>query len=223
MPSIYDIIFSQRIIELLPPDKRYSRMSAWFRAIAAVFQRLHLNVFVDYRTGSNYPVYAAGTYNAGDRVIYGQRVYESIDGSNTTIPTDLSKWFVYQNSFLGVDERLKYNGQILVLDYACNARFKTNFRQPPLQSDIYFEINTPTANVFVVGFDEPQSGISFFDGSSNFIINDYSFSSFYNFVVKVPTAVFNALSDDVNARSKIIRNFIDGIVPAGFNYTIITY
>ncbi len=198
-------------------------MSAWFRAIAALLQKLHTDVFVDYRTGSDYPVYSAGTYNAGDRVIYGQRVYESIVGSNTAIPTDLTKWFVYQNNFLGVDQRLKYNGQILVLNYACNARFKTNFRQPPLQSDIYFEVNTPTANVFVVGFDEPQSGICFFGESSNFIINEYAFASFYNFVVKIPTAVFNALSDDANAREKIIRNFIDGIVPAGLNYTITTY
>lgn len=223
MPSIYDITFTQRIVELLPPDKRYLKTVSWFRAIALLLQKLHSDVFVDYRTGSDYPIYVAGTYNMGDRVIYGQSVYQSTSELNTAIPTDLSKWFVYQNNFLGVDQRLKHNGQSLVLNYACNTRFNTNFRQPPLQSDIYFEVNQPTATVFVVGADESQSGVSFFDISSDFIVNDYSFSSFYNFVVKIPAAVFTALSDDANAREKVVRNFIDGIIPAGFNYTITTY
>lgn len=223
MPSIYDITYSKRVVELLPPDKRYEKAIAWWTAMVQQLQYLHTDVLVDFRVGSNYPVYSAGSYNLGDRVIFGQSVYESLVSANTAVPTDAAKWKLYQLYFLGVDDRIKYNGQSLVLDYATNQRFKTNFRQPPLQSDIYFTVNTPSAGVFVVGGDELNSSISWADRSDEFIINLYSFTSFYNMTVHVPIAVFTALSTDAAAREKIISGFIDNILPSGIRYNIITY
>lgn len=221
--SIYDITYENRIVELLPPDKRQSKMVAWWKAIIKQLQYLHSDVLVDYRVGSDYPVWVSASYNKGYRVIYGQSVYESLYDDNTTVPTDSNNWRLYQLFFLGVDDRIRYNGELLVLEYAVNARFKTNFRQPPLQSDIYFTVNTKTAGVFIVGGNESNSSISYFNGSFDFIINSYSFSDFYNFAVNIPVAVFEALSDDVNAREKIVRGFIDKIIPAGIIYNIVTY
>lgn len=223
MASIYDITFSNRVVELLPPDKRYPKHVAWWKAMVKQLQYLHADVFIDYRVGSDYPVWAPASYSKGDKVIYGQSVYESLIDSNTNTPTDTTTWRLYQNSFLGVEDRVKYNGQLLVLDYAVNDRFGTNFRQPPLQSDIYFSINTPVAGVFVVGGDEMNSSITFLQSSSDFIIDSYSFVTFFNFVVNVPVAVWTELSADVNARDKILRNFIDPILPAGIRYEIQTY
>lgn len=221
--SIYDISYTNRVVELLPPDKRYSKTVAWFKAIVNQFQYLHTDIFVDFRTGSDYPTYSPGSYNKFDRVIYGQSVYESLYDANTAVPTDTSKWRLYQLHFLGVEDRLKYNGQVLVLNYAINDRFGTNYRQPPLVSDIYFTINTPAVDVFVVGGDESNSSSLFSTSSSDFVIDSYTFAAFTNFVINVPVAVYNALSADVAARDKIIRGFVDEILHAGIKYTIQTY
>jgi hypothetical protein len=221
--SIYDISYTNRVVELLPPDKRYSRTVAWFKAIVNQLQYLHTDVLVDFRTGSDYPIYAPGSYNKFDRVIYGQSVYESLYDTNTAVPTDTSKWRLYQLHFLGVEDRLKYNGQVLVLDYAINDRFNTNFRQPPLQSDIYFTINTPAVDVFIVGGDESNSSTILEMISSEYVINSYSFTAFTNFVINIPVAVYNALSTDPAARDKIVRGFVDEILHAGLKYSIQTY
>jgi len=221
--SIYDITYSNRVVEMLPPDKRYSKTVAWFKAIVKQFQYLHTDVFVDFRTGSDYPVYSTGSYNKFDRVIYGQSVYESLVNSNTAVPTDTSKWRVYELHFLGVEDRLKYNGQSLVLNYALNDRFGTNYRQPPLQSDIYFTTNTPVVDVFLIGGDEANSSLVYLDSSSEFIVNSYIFVSFNNFVIRIPVAVYTGLSTDALAREKIVRGFVDQILPAGITYTIQTY
>lgn len=217
--SIYDITYNDRIVELLPPDKRMPSMVLWVQNVVKQLQWDHSNVIQDYRVGSSYPVYTSGTYNVGDRVIYGQSVYESLIALNTDVPTT-ANWRVYQNSFLGVETRVKFNGTILVLTYAVNARFKTNFRQPPLQSDIYFTINSPAAGVFISGGIEQNSSKSYTNSSDGFSVNSYSFATFKNFVVMIPVAVYTALG--ISA-SSIVRSFIDPLLEAGIIYDIQTY
>ena len=221
--SFFDITYADRIVELLPPDKRTPIEVSWWRAVVKQIDWVRQNIFTDYKTGSSYPDWGIGSYSIGDRVIYGQSVYESLISSNTAVPTDATKWRVYQLYFIGTDERIMYNGQNLVLNYALNKRFETNFRQPPLVSDIYFTINTPQPAAFIVGIIESNSSIVYTTTSSESVINSYTFNTFYNFVINVPIAVWTALSTDVNARNKIISNFVNQYLPAGINYQIQTY
>lgn len=221
--SFYNIDFTNRLTELIPPDKREPVHIAWWKQIGKQLEWGRKDVFVDYKEGSDYPVWVAANYSKGDRVKYGQSVYESLTDDNTEVPTNEAAWRMYELFFIGTDERIKYNGQRLVLEYALNKRFGTNFRQPPLQSDIYFEVYPPVADVFIIGGDENNSSTIFLNRSSEFIINDYSFGDFVNFAIYIPVAVWTDLSADAGARDKIISNFVNNYLPAGIKYEIITY
>lgn len=222
--SIYNLNYIQKVVELLPPDKRGPKMVNWLIDLLGPMGVNYSDLFVDYKTGSDYDLYnSLTTYNTGDRVQYSQSIYESIIDNNTLNPTDLSGWRVYEEYFIGVDERITYNHLKIVLENALNKRFNTTFRQPNLVSDIYIETNVPAANVFVVGSVEQESSIVYRETSSEYIINGYSFAIFNNFTVYVPLAVYEAQSADINAREPIFRYFIDKYNSAGLNYNIITY
>ncbi len=222
--SIYNVDFDQKAVELLPPDKRFTKNVGWVRSLLSQNQYNHTDIFIDYKTGSAYPVWNnLGTWNIGQRVIYGQSVYESIINNNSLVPTDVTGWRVYQQYFIGVDERLTYRGENLILTYALNERFNTTFRQPPLVSDIYITNNQIGIIPFVVGENEFESSVVYFDFSYNFIINSYTPNSVTNFTIFVPLAVYNSLSADPLSREKIIREFADRYVNVGMTYTITTY
>jgi hypothetical protein len=112
----------------------------------------------DYRTGalSNPQWSSAFVYSKGFKVISKQVIYISLVDSNTTEPPS-SSWEIYLPSYIGVDERILYNGQKLVLEYALNRFYFTNFRQPPLVSDIYINNAAISALGFLVGSTEPFS------------------------------------------------------------------
>jgi hypothetical protein len=223
--SLYDLNFNQKAVELLPPDKRMTIFAKWVQALLSQNTWNHTKIFVDYKTGANYLYYVpAATYNAGDRVIYGQAVYECLINGTTTTPEDTTRWVIYQNNFVGTDERVAYNHEKIVLEYALNRRFLTTFRQPPLISDIYIQKNTKGLGVFIVGAVEAESSATFYDQSAEFIINDYAFTgTYYNFTVFVPLAVYEAVSASPTAREGIFRNFIDLYNTIGLNYNIQTY
>jgi hypothetical protein len=221
--SIYNINYLQKAIEMLPPDKRGTKFVKWVYALIKPVEYDNTKLFTDYKVGDNYPNYAAGSYSKFQRVIYGQSVYESLSDSNTALPTNTDFWRVYQNNFIGVDERVKYNHVKLTLEWAINKRFGTTFRQPPLISDIYFVTNVVPNPPFLVGGIEENSSIVYANGSEQFIINAYSFTGYYNFSIYVPVAVWTALSTVTSARDTIIRNFVDLYNTAGITYNIITY
>jgi hypothetical protein len=145
-----------------------------------------------------------------------------VDG-NTSAPTDVTAWRVYQEVFIGTDERIMYSHIKLVLEYALNRRFDTVFSQPPSLSDIYITKNAKGLNAFIVGAVEEDSSSSFFDGSTEFIIDAYTFGSFFNFTVNVPLAVYNGVSAEPSAREKIFRDFINQYNTIGLTYNIQTY
>jgi hypothetical protein len=221
--SIYQINFLQKAIELLPPDKRPNTFVKWIYSLLKPSEYNDARIFTDYKVGAVYPVYIAATYSKFQRVIFGQSVYESIIDSNTTAPPNATGWRVYQDSFIGVDERLTYNHQKISLEWGLNKRFGTTFRQPNLVSDIYITTNVVVNPPFIVGGDEPISSVTYRTNSTEFIINNYSFGNFFNFTIYVPVAVFNALSSNASAREPIIRNFVDRYNSAGITYNVVTY
>jgi len=221
--SIYDITYKDRIVELLPPDKRFINMVRWMQALVQQFQYLHTDVLKDYRTGSVYPNWTAGTYAHLAKVVYGQSVYESLINGNTAIPTNSAYWRLYENTFIGVETRVKFNAQDLVLTYALNLRFGTTFRQPPSVSDIYISTQfVGVANFRSSDLENFSSNVSNFT-SSEYIKNTDDITTYHNFIIYVPVAVYNALDPLMVNNENIIRSFVNQYIPVGLTYLIQTY
>ena len=167
--GIFDINYNDTVESLSPPDKRTGALLAWLRSLAAPMQYLRDKMLGDYRLGSSYPEWTAGTYAKGDKVIYKQVVYESTTDGNTDTPSSVN-WVVYLPSFIGASDRVKYNGQYLILTYALNQYYGTTYNQPLLlgysltpdaehsaYSDIYITTTPYVVVGFVVGKTEPYS------------------------------------------------------------------
>jgi hypothetical protein len=221
--GFFDINYNQKTVELLPPDKRGNKMVAWVKSLLSQVQYCRDKILGDYKLGSSYSVWAAGTYTKGQRVIYGQSVYECIVATTTSTPTTVSDWRVYLQYFIGVDERIMYDHLKLTLEYALNKRFGTTFKQPPLVSDIYITTNTPNTNVFIVGSNENESSIVYIGNSNEVVIDSYSFAIFNNYTIYIPSAVYTALGSTSSERESTVRNFADKYNTIGLNYNIQTY
>lgn len=222
--SIYDIDYSKQGVQLLPPDKRYTKTVAWIGILLSPLQYLRDLWFGSYRTGSDAPQWVnTDPYSKYDQVKYNKIIYESLEDGNTDVPTTVATWKVVQQNFIGLSERIYYNGQKLVLEWAMNKWFGTVFRQPPNISDIYIENNTLDVGVFRVGGVEDISSVAFSNRSTEFVVNAYSFSVTFNFTIFCPEAVYNALDPTLINNEKIFRAFVDRYVPAGVTYTIQTY
>ena len=81
--GLFDITFSNLKDNILPPNYRTAVHKFWILTWTNVIQYLRDRVLGDYRTGSNYPEWTAGTYAIHDKVIYNQVVYESQEDGNT--------------------------------------------------------------------------------------------------------------------------------------------
>lgn len=226
---IFNIYFPDKVIEFSPPDKRGDKSIAWLRALISPIQYLVNKYLLDYKTGATYPEWSAGTYNIGDLVVYKQIIYESLIDSNTDTPSSIN-WRIYLPSFIGTDSRILYNGQYLTLTYALNQYYSTNFNQPLLlgysatpdsdhaaYSDIYIVNDSFIVVGFVVGQTEAYSSNVGQTTSADSIGYDYPFQTLNNFTIYVPVAL-QTLSSDAE-----ITNFVNKIIIAGTNFTIIYY
>lgn len=224
MPSIYDINFEKFAAQMLPPDKRFERNVAWVKSLLSPIQYLRDLWFGSYRTGSTAPQWVnSAPYAKYDQVKYNKIIYESLIDNNTDVPTTPTTWRLVQINFIGMEERILYTGQKLVLEYAMNKWFGTTFRQPPTQSDIYIETNDVQVPAFRVGDVEDISSIVYASGSIEYVINAFTFTVAYNFTIHCPQAVYDALDPTLINNDKIFRAFVDKYVPAGITYQIVTY
>jgi hypothetical protein len=223
MPDQYDIDYNQQIIELLPPDKRYqtniSLLTDWAKSS---LQYLRDAILGDYRNGSTVSAWTAGTYARNAKVNYKKGIYVSLVDGNTADPTNIDNWYLQQTFFIGLDERLAYNGNNLVLTYALNRWFGTVFRQPGSGvSDIYITTNAIAFNYFKIGYTEAESTYIGWDDSDGSIgISDSPVGTQYNANINVPAAVYAALQPAAEA---LIRSFVDMYIYAGITYQIVTY
>lgn len=223
--SIYSIDFAKRVVQLLPPDKRMGKHVAWMKTLMKPLQWFRDLWFGEYLTGTTAAPWNSGvTYAKYARVRYSKSVYESLVADNlNNIPNDAAYWMQVQENFIGLQERIQYNSQKLVLEFALNKWFDTTFRQPPAQPDIYITRNEIGIPVFRAGGVEGISSVSFANGSSEYVINQYDFSAQPNFTIHIPVAVFNALDPAGQNNESIVRDFVNRYVAAGLIYTIQTY
>lgn len=230
MPAIYSLDYNVLFEQILPPTKR----KAVFKALGACFMRpmqwLHDLLFTTYADGFSGSIWnSVSTYAAGDRVRHtDHKVYEAKIAviANQDPSTQTTYWMPIQDNWIGLRERIKYNGQKMVLEYALNKWFDTQFRYLPSVSDIYITNNTIFVNQFKISIAEasttsfvPVSGMFGVDGIPlvGVSLNQNAFT------IYVPLAVYNALSTVPASREQIIRAFADQYVIAGIQYNITTY
>ena len=220
----YNLDFIQKIKEYFVPDKRLPKLLGTVNSFGLDISNIYDGFFSTYKNYSLVSLWVAGTYSRKDKVRYGKSIYQSVIDLNNSEPSSDGNWVLISENFFGNDYRLAIRGEKLILEKALNLWFETSFKQPPLVSDIFITTNTSLdLPVFQVGISETESSNVSTLESSQFVINNYSFGSFFNMSINVPLLVYNSLSLDISARDKIIRAFVDKYIPAGITYNIITY
>ena len=219
MPDIYDIDFNQQAVDLLPPDKRDPQPVTLAASLLKGVQWARDLILGNYKKGSTASPYSPGTYNKYDQVLYNKALYESLIDTNTDAPTVTTSWRMLLPNFIGVDERVKYNGQKIVLEYALNKEFDGVFRQPGSSSpsDIYLTNVAPTVAGFHVGQTEAGSSSIGQTTSSDSIGGSYPFVQISNFQINFKASLF------VLTNEKAVRNFVNKYIPISINYIIVTY
>lgn len=230
--SLYD--YDSNIVgeQLTPPVLRKTKFLAWLYVIVKPIQTLWSQVFEDYKTGSIYFEYdPLATYNFGDRVTYTNKsVYEATytdaDGVaqsfNGVECTNTLFWTLINDNLFGLDERVKYNSQIILLEKALNRWYLIDSGS----DQIYIENNTNIQNVFVMGLDSQYSSTMSKDSNAMEtymgLAPTYPDVS-YDYIVWVPTTVYNALGSDNTNRTNNITNFVNKYNLSGLKFKIDTY
>lgn len=222
---MYDVNYNTAVENLLVPDKRTTKTLAFNIALSLGIANNHNLLFNTYKNYNILPNWTAGTYSKNTLVKYGKGIFQSIENGNTGQPTISDKWRLVSENFLGSDFRLAITGAKLNLEYALNIWFGSTFRQPSVGiSDIYLTTNNSIElPVFRVGIDEFESTAVEADGSEQFVINSYTFTTQYNLTINIPIALFNALGSTTQIRTSIVRAFADKYINAGLIYKIQTY
>lgn len=222
---MYTVDYNIAVSDLLSPDKRWPKRIAWLRALVASVAQASFSLFDTYRK-ANFTATAwdGSPIDRNQIVRYGKSIFRSEVDANTSEPTFSNTWTLITDNYLGTDFRLALRGEKLVLEYALNVWFGTTFLQPPLQSETYITTNTVLSTpVFRVGANEAESSNVSTLGSSEFVVNDYSFSAQANMAINIPQAVYDSLGASDDVREAIVRNFADRYVNAGIIYTINPY
>lgn len=139
--------------QLLPPDKRKPNNISFITCLLSPLQWIRDLWFGSYRTGSTAPAWNSGTtYSKYAQVIYNKVVYESLQDGNTNNTPIIGStyWTAIQQNFIGLSERIIYNGQTLVITYAMNKWFGTTFRQPNQKNVVNYERTSNVATIKVL-------------------------------------------------------------------------
>lgn len=226
MPDIFDIDFSVQEQNLMPPPKRFPIMMAFVYACLYPYQYLRDIKLGTYKYGASYASWAAGTaYVQGNRIIYSDRAVYEAQGNVTgagNAPGLNTIWFKIQDNFIGADERVKYNSQIIVLEYALNNFFQTGAANP----QIYLQTNPQTNNIFVMGsagkYSSAMPNNSSFSNAFMWSTPAYS-SATTNLTVNVPNGILATLGATLTDQINIIRAFVDKYVLTGITYNVIGF
>lgn len=220
--NIYDINYKLLWETLLPPILRKNRLKQWGDVLTKPIQSLHNFIFYEYANGANYP-YWDPTFNyvAGDQVVYTfRRVYTCI-AANINQQPDLSVsstyWVMTNPNYVGIREKIKYNSQKILFEYALNKWFQS--------SGIFINNNAIDGSRFLManssGLSSTMAKTSTY--STDYLGSTYTAPSQYAFTIFVPIAVYNALSPNASQRESIIRSFADLYVLGGMMYDVQTY
>lgn len=236
---IFDI--ANYVLNALPLKYRLSKFVLFVQSLLYGWIWDYNNFYV-YRNSNAvtlFPWNNAATYGLNNYVVYNFSVYISLQAGNTgnnplTAPT---YWLLVCQNFIGVNERVKYDGRYLTLTWALNRYFQTTYRDPPYPppydfglgagtfSDIYIT-NAPISFVpFVVGLVSATSSMVSTGTTAWWVpvAPTYGTSSSYGFVVNIPTAVWTALGATSAIRNAVVNGFVAKYAVSGTTWTIVTY
>lgn len=222
MPDIYDFDIDIVIPNLTPEVKRLPKYLAWLKSLATPIQTAWNDLFVEWKTGSSYPDYnVINSYSVQSRVRYDDnKIYECIYPANIgNIPSDPTYWTLINTNFIGADERITYNSQIIILEHSLNKWFRNELAA----DQIYLETNQIINTVFQMGNNGRYSSVMSNVGGTTWMGNTPSYTTQYNFTVYVPAALFTTLGTDATNRENAIREFVDKYNLAGLRYNVTTY
>ncbi|HWY10587.1 MAG TPA: hypothetical protein VN026_04630 [Bacteroidia bacterium] len=251
-PNIYTQDESIISNDLLPVKKRTPIHKAWLKQLLSPLQWLTNLIFVDFAGGSNAPNWVFfSSYAYLDRVCYTNgSVYElqALGGEAFSIiaPNINPSWIKILDTFIGVRERARYNGQKLMLELILNRRFKV-----ALYSQIEWEIiwiagvpvtqaAPPYSQIYITKTANNLSGFWLSNGNGltsymsngsvgaqmNFLGNTYAAVNVIQYTIHVPIALYTTIGTYQLAgvtADMAIRSIVDKYTPAGSIYTIITY
>jgi len=224
--SIFDITYPIQVNRLLPPDKRKAKMLAWLNALTYPIQWCRDILFNDYAKGSYANDWADIAYTKGQRVRYiDNAVYEniqSVGNASGILPTNSNYWYKILDIFIGVNERVKYNGQIIMYEFALNKYFRVGI------APFIFITNNPIQSPFFIsGLSEPFSSSVYESGiyNSDYVGQEYNVSikKQNNYTINVPIALFNSLGATDDVRAAIVKAQAEKYNVYGMIYNIISY
>lgn len=228
MSSIYSLDTDTVYKALLPPKKRKTNWLTWGKVHMKPIQWVFDLFFVTYADGFTGAKYDSSlTYLKGERVRYKDHsVYEAVIAVLVNKqPGNTSYWKKIQDVWIGLRERIKYNGGKMVLEYALNKWFETVFRYAPAVSDIYIVNNIIIVNQFEIAVNEKYS--SFIPVKDIYAINGIPILELANnqnaFTIFVPLTVHISLAANNTDRDNVIRAFANQYVVAGIMYNISAY
>lgn len=222
--SIYN--YDNQIIaeQLTPPVLRNSKFLQWLYVITNPIQRIYKNVFSNYKDGDVSSAYdPTVTYNIFDTVIFTDNsVYECI--VNGTVGIDClntNNWNKINDTYIGMDERIRYTSQTITLEYILNK----NFNNIGFTNQIYIINNQISSTYFLMGRGAVYSSdlVRVSSSASTFMGTHGSFPIQYNMTVMFPAALYASLDSDPSNQNLIVRNIVDKYILAGIKYNIQTY
>ena len=220
--SIFSFNTSIITEQLLPPLLRKVKFLAWLKVLVAPIQNKWSLIFEDFKNGNPYTDYLIlNSYIRGDRVRYEDNaIYECIlNASSGNTPLNSAYWVKVNDTFIGVDERLSYNSQTIILEHSLNKWFRNESATDQIYITTHQIINT----VFQMGNNGRYSSTMSNLGGTTWMGNDPSYTTQYNFTVYIPTALFLTLGTDTANRENNIRGFVDKYNLAGIKYNVTTY
>ena len=145
--------------ELIPAQLRSDKLIAFVRVLLRPVKWLSSLFLDDYCKGSNAPTYNnATTYTMYDRVkwydkgLYELRVSSSVGVHPTGDTLSKTNWLKVLDCWIGADERVRWNSQRIVFEYAINKWFDVTSAPyiylgtiPLGATNVTVEINIPTA------------------------------------------------------------------------------
>lgn len=207
MPN-YNVNFSNVWQNLMPSNKRLTKYLAWGKVLLYPLQWLHSRLFLDYKEGTiyldwnNYTAYTKGTFvRYTNKSIY-YCIQDTIAGID---PLQVDYWYKTQDNFIGVTERMKYNSQIILFEYALNKWFGLAFLQPDGTIPVYTYTNDIDINSFLVSLNDNNSAYAVLSGSEALQFVGLSFiepvnkNIIYITTNNIDVNSFLVSSDDINS------------------------
>lgn len=221
--AYYDINTQKFISDNLPARKRvqFPVLDQLAKGLLSPFTRW-VAIFKAYKEGVS-TIYAPGTYDEYDMVVYNGQVFECYVNGTTTAPDDTSRWRLLFRLWRGTNEGQNYNGTSMELEYALNRCWNLTFSPIPLTSSIRVVTNIPpTPQFFASTIESTASTV----GTTDVLAESYAGLTYSvastpaSFTIRVPLAWYTGLGADAENK---IRSFVNQYVTEGVTYNIQIY